>query len=342
MSYNYTLKYRRFDQLLDDIKVDFQNYSLENMIEPQQLIKVAKRVNYDLGLRVYKTKETLLEIRKGYAKLPDDFFVLNYAMVCDDVTVNQGIPQGTWIEERPLVTPYQSVPATIDTCVPAVVNCVECGTTNCSCNQGCVSAADFTCPTEANYCNKPRVVMNCKGDCYELVQIVNAGLSYTYRRIYPIKIIENPQMVECGCPNLYVRTDEMAWIKDGYFYSTMKDATIYISYQGQLEDEDGNLLIPDHDMLNEYYEYAIKQRILENLMMNDENVTAKLQLVEARLRAARNYALTIVNTPNFAEMNRLWLANRTAMYGRYYNMFKSYGAIPASITYNNFINGVNK
>ena len=76
--------------------------------------------------------------------------------------------------------------------------------------------------------------------------------------------------------------------------------------------------------------------------MNDEPVTAKLQLVEARLRAARNYALTIVNTPNFAEMNRLWLANRTAMYGRYYNMFKSYGAIPANITYNNFINGVNK
>ena len=42
MDYNYTLKYRTFDQLLDDVLIDFQKYSLENMIEPQQLLKVAK------------------------------------------------------------------------------------------------------------------------------------------------------------------------------------------------------------------------------------------------------------------------------------------------------------
>jgi hypothetical protein len=76
-------------------------------------------------------------------------------------------------------------------------------------------------------------------------------------------------------------------------------------------------------MMNEYYEYAVKQRILENLVMNDEPVGQKLQLVEARLRAARNYALSIVNTPNFSEMKRLWEANRKAQYVKYYNMFKS-------------------
>ena len=54
MSYNYTLRYRTFDQMLDDVQVDFQNLSLQNMIEPQQLIKVAKRVTYDLGLRILK------------------------------------------------------------------------------------------------------------------------------------------------------------------------------------------------------------------------------------------------------------------------------------------------
>ena len=48
MSYNYTLKYKTFDQLLEEVSVDFSNYNLMNMIEPHQLIKVAKRVNYDL------------------------------------------------------------------------------------------------------------------------------------------------------------------------------------------------------------------------------------------------------------------------------------------------------
>ena len=78
MSYNYTLRYRTFDQLLSDIQVDFQNLALQDMIEPQQLIKVAKRVNYDLGLRIFKTKEVLLEVEKFRVRLPDDFFTLNF------------------------------------------------------------------------------------------------------------------------------------------------------------------------------------------------------------------------------------------------------------------------
>jgi hypothetical protein len=77
-------------------------------------------------------------------------------------------------------------------------------------------------------------------------------------------------------------------------------------------------------MINEYYEYAIKQRILENLYMNGEDVTQRMQLVEQRMRPARNNALTIVNTPDFKEMYNVWKMNREAMYGKYYNMFKSY------------------
>ena len=66
-------KYRTFDQLLEDVMVDFQTYALEGMIEPAQLIKVATRVNYDLGLRIHRTKEIVLDIEHGKAKLPNDF-----------------------------------------------------------------------------------------------------------------------------------------------------------------------------------------------------------------------------------------------------------------------------
>ena len=46
-------KYRTFDELLESVRVDFSTYDLEGMIEPQQLIKVAIRVNYDLGLKQF-------------------------------------------------------------------------------------------------------------------------------------------------------------------------------------------------------------------------------------------------------------------------------------------------
>ena len=323
MGFNYTLKYRTFDQLLDDVQVDFQNLSLQNMIEPQQLIKVVKRVSNDLGLRIFMTKEALLEVHKGRVKLPDNFYVLNYAMVCDDVTIQEPLIQGTNIQEVPMIPTYKQTSSVIDVCAAPNVNCQSCGipTNTCGCQINPSNCAIL--PESQQYCTKPKLQMNCKGDTYELVQIVKSQ-QRTYKRLWPLQLLTNDQTIDCGCPNLYIKTREQAWIRDNYFYTNFDDAKIYSSYQGTLEDDEGNLLVVDHDQINEYYEYAVKERILENLLMNDENVSAKLQLVQQKLRIARNYAKSYVNTPNFAEMKQLWQANRKAQYGKYYDQFKSY------------------
>ena len=326
--YNYTAKYKTFNSLLDEVKVDFSSYDLENMIEPAQLIKVAKRVNYDLGLRIAMTKETLLDVEKGRVRLPDNFYVLNFALICDDHETHTIFPSGTHIEER-LITPYQETPAAIDSCTNGTVNCTICQQSQpCGCSN---ITAPASCPDYnplipfGNLCVKPRVFMNCKGDCYELVQIVNSTHTNTYRNLYPIKMLQNAESIDCGCPNLYTNCSVSGWIKDGWLYTTFKTGKVYINYQAQMEDDDGNLLVLDHDMISEYYEYALKSRILENLMMNDESINQnKIQLIEMRLKAARNNALSIVNMPNFSEMKKVWSMNRRAQYSRYYDMFKSY------------------
>lgn len=325
MGYNYTLKYRTFNSMLEDIHVDFKNMNLEAMIEPQQLIKVALRVSYDLGLRIMMTKEALLEVKKGRVRLPNDFYILNYALVCDHLTINEPVSQGTHIEERPLTVPlYQNIgPAIISTCTDGTVNCNTCGI---PCNTCACQKLPASCPPLADdqsYCKTPKLMLNCKGENYELVQIIK-NQTRTYRRMWPLKLIENNQTIACDCPNLYIKCPENAWIQGDFLFTNMDSANIYISYQGQLEDENGDLLVPDHPMINEYYEYALKQRILENLVMNDENVTGKLNLIEARLRIAKIQALNIVNTPNFAEMKEMWWTNRKAQYGKYYEAFKSY------------------
>lgn len=339
MSYNYTLKYRTFSQLLSDVQVDFQNLSLQNMIEPQQMIKVAKRVNYDLGLRIMMTKEAILDVEKGRVKLPDDFFVLNYALLCNQYTTHQVMPQGTHIEEVPInntsnscgIPQYKETTSFINTCDDGPVNCQKCyqPVSSCGCGQPQIPTACSSQPFDpvvpfGDACIKPRrVFMNCKGDCYELVQMVNTTTYQSYTQLTEVKILENPESIVCGCPNLYSDAPNTAWIQNGWIHTNFPTGKLYISYQGMLENDEGELMVPDHDMMNEYYEYAVKQRILENLIMNDEPVGQKLQLVEQRLRAARNYALSIVNTPNFSEMKRLWEANRKAQYVKYYDMFKS-------------------
>ena len=331
MDYNYTLKYRPFESLLEDVKMDFKNYALEGRINPASLLKVAMRVSYDLGLRINITKEVVLPLENGKVRLPDDFFVMNYALICGEFTVQTIIPQGTNIQEVPYPL-YQEVPGTIDKCAPPTVNCRFCNSLPCCCST--VACPDHinnnTCPTPVfdtnnpygDTCIKPRVYLDCKGNSMQLIQVINTQ-TRTYKYLYPVTFI-NKQFVDCDCPNLAMKCGNTAYIKDGFIFSSLKEGNFYINYQGLLEDDDGNLLVTDHPMINEFYEYALKERILENLSFEGENVIQQLQIVTPKLRAARNAALSIVNTPNFSEMAKVWAMNRKAMYGKYYDMFKSY------------------
>jgi len=320
MSYNYTLKYRTFDQLLAAAKSDFRKYDLNDEIMDQDLVKVAQRVNYDLGLRINETKEVVLEVEKGRVRLPNNFYVLNFAMICNNYETKVYMPQGTHTEERIVdaAVPYQVAPPNvIDICQDPVTPepCDPC----LQCNEPCCDGPCEQCSKTAISCT-----LNCKGETTQLVQTLKYE-TRSYSSLLPLRLLQNAQAIDCDCPNLYWNAANTGWIKDGWLYTNFQVGTVYLNYEGMMEDENGMLLTPDHDMLNEYYEYALKQRILENLVMNDVVVTdKKIQMIETRYRAAKNAAKSIVNTPNFSELKRVWKANRTAMYAKYYDMFSSY------------------
>lgn len=289
------LQYRTFDQLLDEVSADFTTYSIEGMIEPGQLIKVAQRVNYDLGLRIHGTKEKVLDIEKKKTKLPDDFYVLNYAYLCGRYTVTTPVMAGRETENV-ILDPADCATVTLS---PA---CTKCGN------------PDPKCICERTY------TVECKTGEKVYVQVVEKRKyeTRTYDSFEPIRIATSTGKIDA-----INDTDKVGYIKNGFVYTNVDEGRLFISYQGALEDDGGNLLVLDHPMINEYYEYAMKQRILENLFIAGEDVGQRMQLIEQRLRAARNNALSIVNTPDFAEMYKLWQTNRKAMYSKYYDMFKS-------------------
>lgn len=326
MSYNYTLDYRTFDELVADAASDFKKYQLEGIIDSQDLIKVAKRVNYDLGLRIFQTREVVLEVEKNKVRLPNDFYVLNFAFVCNKYSVKQYLPQGTHIEERPVgqIAPeyQQAPPVDVDFCTDIIVPDVPCD----PCDP-CAQCNEPTCGDTCNACcAKPEsCTLNCKGEVNQIVQVLKSETRH-YESMRPLTIAKNAKAVDQDCPNLSWESPFSAYIKDGWLYTSFETGKVYLNYQGMMEDCDGNLLVPEHPLLNEYYEYALKQRILENLIMNDEVVNPqKIQLIEQRFRVARNAALSLVNTPNFAELKSFYQANRKAFYNKYYSMFSSYG-----------------
>ena len=331
MDFNYTLRYRTFDQLLEDVTIDLSSFALENMIEPQQLIKLAKKVNYDLGLRLNQTKEVILDVCHGKVKLPDDFYTFNSALICNESELAvgyDGFASGTNIQE----VPYNEFPATVNQCAAPTINCSTCNSNPCNHTAACPTntCTTPTIPTSfdplnpsGDTCIRPRVFMNCKGEKWELIQVINQGTTRIYRNLIPLRM-KASQGIECDCPSLYVTSINEGWITGGFLFTTFSEGKVYLNYQGQMEDDQGQLLVPDHDLLNEYYEYALKARIMENLYLNGEDVAQRLSLIEGRLKAARNQALSLVNTPNFSELEEIWWTNRRAMHSKYYDMFTSH------------------
>ena len=289
-------KYRTFDELLESVKVDFNTYNLEGMIEPQQLIKVAIRVNYDLGLRINRTNSAVIDIENNKGQLPSDFQTLNFAAICGKYRINTTTPSGTTTETHP--TTYTPEPG-------------------------------YTTPCEdGKTCKDVCVVKPCKDDSskdYIVVQRVGENTYREFNTFIPLRIADTSgAYCTTECPNLGVSAVDFAELKDGFILTNFKSGKIFLNYQATLEDEGGNLLTLDHPYCNEYYEYALKSRILENMIFAGENVVNQSQLIEQRLRAARNNALGFVNTPNFEEYRKIWEVNRQAQYNKYYDMFSSF------------------
>jgi len=289
---NTEMKYRTFDTLLEDVMIDFSNISLNELVEPQTLIKIAKKCNYDLGLRIQETREAFIEVVNGKARLPEDFNTINFALIAGEYTVNEALPQGTHVEEiliQPTYTPEPGIP------------------------NACAKEEPAPCPSLINKC----------GDEYQLVQSVNTR-KRTYKFSRPLHITDKGA-IDWNCPNTQWKgCPDEAKLEYGHLITSFQNGEIYVNYMSNMVDIEGNLLVPDHDMINEYYEYALKKKILENMVMNDMPVGDKFGLISQELRSARNYALTIVNTPNFKELQKIWRVNRKAQYHKYYDMFRSF------------------
>lgn len=360
------VQYKEFDELLESVKIDMRTYDLESSIDPQQLIKVAMKVNYDLGLKVNPSRSKAIEIHKGKGKLPQDFYVLNFALVCEGhnayylqeraKTYTEGMLEGVLLAQKMFkLTGGSNVRqfSVIRNIVPGInVITHNVGTANVIVQALSVDGNllsfeihhldnnSFELISDSHeVITEVRIVVmggntiatTSGGTSAEIVSDANGkkvvaynlnGRRYEHSQLIPLRI-EKSKSVSADCFNIDSHDPNVAHIKNGFLVTNFDEGVVYINYQSLMEDDKGNLLVMEHPLVNEYYEYALKQRIYENLYMSGENVLNYLQLVEQKLRAARNNALSFINTPDFRELKKTWELNRKAQYHNYYNMFKS-------------------
>lgn len=282
---NTELKYRTFDELIDTVSIDLKLYDAENFIEPQSLIPVARKINHLLGVKVAVAKEQLITVYNGVAKLPCDFDVLNFSFVCKGS--NNCEPE----KIKTYIAPACPIPEEIIE--------GDCG----------------------DIVLTPRVqlVYESYGQLPSCMEIRSGGCKV--HSLTPIKMVKN-KCVTVDSYNLTARCEIEGFIKDNHLVVNFDEGEIYINYQSLMENEDGELLVLDHPRVNDFYEYSLKERILENLLLQNEAVARVYQLYAEKTRVSRIEALSYIRTPDFSEMRQMWEVNRKAMMYKYYSMFK--------------------
>ena len=373
--------YRTFDDLMDSVKLDLYSWDLEGLLNPQQLIKVAMRVNYDLGLRINMQKSRVIDIQKGKGKVPEDMDVLNFALVCEDrlvseipsynKTYSEGVLEGVVLAQNFLEPKFVNQ-STIYSDIALGINLINHNLHTLNVivqvfnTDGSLLDFDVTVVDMDNirlYSEAVEVIQGAKiivmgakistvgtgsGSCPALLDCAGDGTPRVYyttngrrnesKHPVPLHIYKAQSLSPEPRERYDDRMDDSfvtglsskkgnyydAYLKNGFLHVNFDEGAVYLNYQSVMEDDDGNLLVLDHPYCNEYYEYALKQRIYENLFLSGEQVQNHLQLMSGQLKAARNVALSFVNTPDFAEMRKLHEVNRKAQYHLYYNMFKNY------------------
>lgn len=350
------LSYRTLDQLIDSCRIDLKSFSSDGNIEVQEVIKIAQMCNYELGLAITQTKETILEIEHHRAKMPADFQFLNFALLCHKFRVVTPSPNtGNMTREFAVSIPPPNIttcpcwnivstgyqtryvdchgetqpiffpPGESTLCAASIDNTGGAGgSITISTDHFCFNdpnTATFTCdipdncgctPSTANACavvnadpwNQNKVYTICDNTIgITVVQICSNEVRH-YEYFSPVYLTPsrhssafmNPQRNSMNAAN-------QAMLKDGFLQFVIPCGQVYINYQGLLEDDQGNLLVLDHPKINEYYEFAIKKRIIENLYINGEpDLERRLQYVNEEYRKAKVSALTIVNTPDHRVM----------------------------------------
>jgi hypothetical protein len=381
------VSYRTFDELLDSVRLDLSSFNSAGDIDAANLIKVAQRINWELGLRIRTMKETMLEVDHFKAKLPADFYQMNLALICHNYRHVQNAPwNGHVLLEQ--VVPSPTSPGTLPspsgtvfcwtitlteniTCVPYTcsgstslgvqdangnwsIKCFTSPGVSTICAQNVMSGftpAGIACvigpkdsivkglgcyvnPDGTYSCSPPTPTTTCDicnithiGDCPELVtnpyplgktrSICNDTIN--------IKILQYCES-EVRCyeqfERLYIEPfiQADAFSRQGQFRDSrhegryhgsingnflevpdMECTKVYINYLGGMEDDDGNLLVLDHPEINQYYTWAIKEVILENLYLNGEDMGQRVRYAHDKKEEYRYQALSISNMPNYRD-----------------------------------------
>jgi hypothetical protein len=285
------LKYKTFSQLMSGIEQDLNNFTDEGFVDRGKYIKEARKVNEDLGLKINRERETVLDVKDFKTQLPEDFQELQLALACHVTNVSKPIFRGDQTEARSRQSLSET--HTID-------------------GETLLKTRHFN----------PSECMEGRGQDIWITKKLGIKIE-TFTHLDKLRVT-NRAAKRCTdtCFNRRFQTHNVIDIEGDEATFSFREGKVYMNYLADMISDDGDILILDHPKVNDYYEYAIKKKFFENMKFNKEgDFLQDFQIAKQELKEARISALLFVNTVEYDEIIKTHLENRKRFYRKYIDYF---------------------
>lgn len=281
-------RYIKLSELMSSVKSDLNLYDDSGFIDEDKVIKIIAECNEKLGQRIYKSRECKITVSNYKADIPTDLYKIENILATQILNVTNFNPSA--IQARQLE--FLDVKPT-DTSKVITYG-----------KMGCVD--------------------NCN-NCYwvEDRRTVAKTQKLIFERFIPLQLSSSlynkcTEYSPCSYNNKEYKID----VEDNFFKFSFEKGEIYLSYLGNLISEDGEIEIPFHPKLNPYYEYAVMEKILENMFLNSEaDILQKLQYISQKKKDAYSVAWDFANTREVNEWSKIQKKLQTEYYNKWYKIF---------------------
>ena len=306
-SQNIPWEYQKLSQVMASVRSDLQVFDDANMIDEDKCIKIIMQCNEKLGQRIYKSKSCKINVNDYRGAMPSDLWKIENIFALS-THQHSGL---TYAEGGGIIGSTQ---ITYTEYVPPKILSKD------------VSTLTTKCATEVSCCTETPCSTGCGGTCGKITYLTQEQkqyIEYNHTQLIPLTL-STSTLNNCVdySPCSKYRGEFSVNIEDGEFEFSFETGTIYLSYLGNMVDEDGEVLIPFHPMLNQYYEFALKEKILQDIYLNTQaDVIQRLQYVSAEKSKHYYDAYTYANTAKAGQYDKMRKNREMEYYNKWYKAF---------------------
>ena len=284
------------ESFIADLKAEFSTWDSAGLIDETSIHKWINKALLKFGSNIMNLQDTVIEVNNSTGTIPSNFFSLYSAYLCD----RKGHSPISKKERKVLQDSY------------GWIERVERSNKWVSCDACCVEEEEKTI-IERKFFKDIEVDFY-----YENPTLLRLGKTFdrnTCHRECRNKIVRD-------CPNEII-------IIGNTLQTNFREGNVYMQFYGLPQDESGNTIIPHSPKgeLETYLEYHVKRKILENIIVNQDDSAASNMFGFYNQKEVEQLGLALTDTklsrltPN--SFRRLKKINRAEMH-RYELMYPKY------------------